>query len=432
MALGKRRKGRQQELFVAADRIRAGAAVTMATLEEQFNTRLSAFPSGSGMGPTTLGTKAVGDPSLLRQIARGRSPSLRTADRVLAFIAACELDSGGARAPPARPGRPRPGTRASKTERSGSMTEPRGNEPNEAADPLPAGVGGRGPDGLVAEHDLPVVGRGTLPPNDPAGRARGALGRGRGRGVDPRAAGEEPGRGRPGPSTGPSRVSPPASWSPTSRATRASPFAVAVAALSAGRRVPPYRTLGNPRSSILGDSTARRFPEMPLYHPETASEPVGGVRSGLGTRSPARQIRRPVVHEPTPPLEQVGAPVRGLHLVLDHVRQRGLDPRGCPRRTGASSPCADPTRRAILGRLCDEGESSLTTLARGLPMSRQGVSKHLDILVAAGLVEKRVLGRQRLHALRPEPLKEVEDWLAPYAAAWDERLERLRFHLLGE
>ena len=101
----------------------------MATLEEQFNTRPSAFPSWPGMGPTTLGTKAVGDPSLLRQIARGRSPSLRTADRVLAFIAACELDSGGARAPPARPDGPRPATRARKTERSGSMTEPRGNEP---------------------------------------------------------------------------------------------------------------------------------------------------------------------------------------------------------------------------------------------------------------------------------------------------------------
>ena len=93
---------------------------------------------------------------------------------------------------------------------------------------------------------------------------------------------------------------------------------------------------------------------------------------------------------------------------------------------------SDPTRRAILGRLRDEGESSVTTLTRGLPMSRQAVTKHLDILVAAGLVEKRALGRQRLHALRPEPLKEVEDWLAPYAAAWDERLERLRFHLLGE
>ena len=93
---------------------------------------------------------------------------------------------------------------------------------------------------------------------------------------------------------------------------------------------------------------------------------------------------------------------------------------------------SDPTRRTILGRLREEGESSLTTLADRLPMSRQAVTKHLDILVAAGLVTKRAQGRNRLHALCPEPLKEVEDWLAPYAAAWDERLARLRFHLHGE
>ncbi|MCY3547422.1 MAG: metalloregulator ArsR/SmtB family transcription factor [Gemmatimonadetes bacterium] len=93
---------------------------------------------------------------------------------------------------------------------------------------------------------------------------------------------------------------------------------------------------------------------------------------------------------------------------------------------------SDPTRRLILGRLREEGESSLKTLARCLPMSRQAVTKHLDILVAAGLVTKRAQGRNRLHALRPEPLREVEDWLAPYAAAWDERLEHLRFHLHGE
>ena len=46
---------------------------------------------------------------------------------------------------------------------------------------------------------------------------------------------------------------------------------------------------------------------------------------------------------------------------------------------------SDPTRRLILGRLREEGESSLKTLARCLPMSRQAVTKHLDILVAAGL-----------------------------------------------
>lgn len=60
------------------------------------------------MRPTTLGMRAVGDPSLLRQIERGRSPSLRTADRVLAFIGTHELESGCARAPPGRGRKPTP------------------------------------------------------------------------------------------------------------------------------------------------------------------------------------------------------------------------------------------------------------------------------------------------------------------------------------
>ena len=58
----------------------------MQTLEEQFNARLNAFLGRTGLSPTTLGMMAVGDPNLLRQIERGRSPSLRTADRILAFI----------------------------------------------------------------------------------------------------------------------------------------------------------------------------------------------------------------------------------------------------------------------------------------------------------------------------------------------------------
>ena len=85
--------------------------------------------------------------------------------------------------------------------------------------------------------------------------------------------------------------------------------------------VPP----GDPRSSILGHSTARRLPEEAPLRPETASEPrrrLRHVKSGPGARSPAREIRGPLIHEPTPTLEQVRAPVRGLHLVLDHMRQR--------------------------------------------------------------------------------------------------------------
>ena len=72
----------------------------MQTLEEQFNTRLNAFLGSTGLRPTTLGMQALGDPSLLRQIERGRSPSLRTADRILAFMADYEQDTGGPRAPP--------------------------------------------------------------------------------------------------------------------------------------------------------------------------------------------------------------------------------------------------------------------------------------------------------------------------------------------
>ena len=60
------------------------------------------------MAPTTLGMLAVGDPSLVRQIERGRSPTLRTADRVSAFMDDWELDPGGARAPPRRAAGPGP------------------------------------------------------------------------------------------------------------------------------------------------------------------------------------------------------------------------------------------------------------------------------------------------------------------------------------
>ena len=100
----------------------------MQTLEEQFNTRLNAFLGSTGMSPTTLGMMAVGDPNLLRQIELGRSPSLRTADRILAFMAAYEADPGGPGAPPAGLARPRPATRWRRLNRSGAMSKHRRTE----------------------------------------------------------------------------------------------------------------------------------------------------------------------------------------------------------------------------------------------------------------------------------------------------------------
>jgi DNA-binding transcriptional ArsR family regulator len=90
---------------------------------------------------------------------------------------------------------------------------------------------------------------------------------------------------------------------------------------------------------------------------------------------------------------------------------------------------ADPTRRAILDRLREDGPLSVTELADPLAMTRQGVTKHLDVLVESGLVRQRRQGRRRMHELDPQPLTSVQDWLAPYAAEWDRRLERLRRHV---
>ncbi len=78
----------------------------METLEGQFISRVGAFLGDSGVSPTAFGMKALGDPNLVREIGRGRSPSLRTADRILAFIAEQDGASGGGRDPPRSPRHP--------------------------------------------------------------------------------------------------------------------------------------------------------------------------------------------------------------------------------------------------------------------------------------------------------------------------------------
>jgi DNA-binding transcriptional ArsR family regulator len=90
---------------------------------------------------------------------------------------------------------------------------------------------------------------------------------------------------------------------------------------------------------------------------------------------------------------------------------------------------ADPTRRLLLGRLRDGSRRSVRELSDGLPMSRQAVTKHLDILRASGLVRVRRQGRERLHELDARPLQAVDEFLRPYAEAWDRRIDALRRHL---
>jgi DNA-binding transcriptional ArsR family regulator len=97
--------------------------------------------------------------------------------------------------------------------------------------------------------------------------------------------------------------------------------------------------------------------------------------------------------------------------------------------TAAFDAMADPTRRVLLERLRLRGALSLTELADGMAISRQAVTKHLERLRSAGLVRVERRGRERIHELDAEPMREVAEFLAPYAAAWDDRLARLSRHL---
>ena len=85
---------------------------------------------------------------------------------------------------------------------------------------------------------------------------------------------------------------------------------------------------------------------------------------------------------------------------------------------------ADPSRRAMLSRLAD-GPLSAGELAEVLPIARPGVSRHLRVLREAGLVEVRPQAQRRVYSLRPEPLAEIDAWLGPYRALWQQRLDAL-------
>ncbi len=91
---------------------------------------------------------------------------------------------------------------------------------------------------------------------------------------------------------------------------------------------------------------------------------------------------------------------------------------------------ADPTRRAILDVLA-RGEENVGSLADRFPISFNGVSKHVKVLERAGLVGRRIQGRQHWLSLRPEPLREAARWLEHYRSYWNERMDALETFLVG-
>jgi DNA-binding transcriptional ArsR family regulator len=89
---------------------------------------------------------------------------------------------------------------------------------------------------------------------------------------------------------------------------------------------------------------------------------------------------------------------------------------------------AEPTRREILDLLRD-GERPVGDLVDRLAISQPAVSKHLRVLRDAGLVDVRADAQRRLYRVRPQPLVEIDEWLAPYRRLWSRSLDRLERHL---
>jgi DNA-binding transcriptional ArsR family regulator len=90
----------------------------------------------------------------------------------------------------------------------------------------------------------------------------------------------------------------------------------------------------------------------------------------------------------------------------------------------ALAALADPTRRELLALLA-HGERAAGDLAGRFPVSRPAISRHLRVLREAGLVRSRTDGKRRLYVLDPRPLRELDDWLAPYRDLWAQRLDAL-------
>jgi DNA-binding transcriptional ArsR family regulator len=95
------------------------------------------------------------------------------------------------------------------------------------------------------------------------------------------------------------------------------------------------------------------------------------------------------------------------------------------------SVLAEPSRRRILD-LLRERDRSVGELVERLSLSQPGVSKHLRVLREAGLVDVQIEAQRRWYRLRPEPLAEVDAWLAPYRRFWTDRLDALEAHLGNE
>lgn len=86
---------------------------------------------------------------------------------------------------------------------------------------------------------------------------------------------------------------------------------------------------------------------------------------------------------------------------------------------------SDPTRLIMVERLLAEGEQTVGTLSRGMPISAPAISRHIKVLEDAGVIERRVEKQFRICRLRPEAMAAVDDWVSRHRAFWSGALDRL-------
>ena len=86
----------------------------------------------------------------------------------------------------------------------------------------------------------------------------------------------------------------------------------------------------------------------------------------------------------------------------------------------------DETRLALVARLSSDGPLSITRLTAGSAVTRQAITKHLDVLAAAGLVSDVRRGRERIWELELEQMESARTYLEHVSKRWDEALDRLK------
>ena len=89
----------------------------------------------------------------------------------------------------------------------------------------------------------------------------------------------------------------------------------------------------------------------------------------------------------------------------------------------------DATRLSLLVKLCGGMALSITQLAEDSKLTRQAITKHLQVLQNVGVVRGAMAGRERLFKLSPEPLIQAKDYLDHVSAQWDDALARLKAHV---